>query len=204
MKILDLFCGAGGAAMGMHYAIPDAEIIGVDVNPQPRYPFKFIQADAMTFDLDGYDFIWASPPCQCYSSMKYCNPSKTYPDLIPAVRGKLRKAGRPYIIENVVGAPLINPVLLCGEAFGLKVYRHRLFESSIPFLSPGCPGHPEKLLKQGRGPTKEGRLTVGGNFKGFEEGKIAMGIDWMNKKELTQAVPPAYSKFILLIFKNLL
>src|SRR5258708_28352590 len=131
MKVLDLFCGAGGAAMGLPRAWPDAEILGVDIVPQPRYPFKFVQADAMTFPLEGYDFIWASPPCQAFSKTRRIT-GKEYPDLIDPIRQRF-PTRIPYVIENVTGAPLFAPVMLCGTMFGLKVIRHRNFETNFPF-----------------------------------------------------------------------
>src|SRR5512135_844069 len=105
--------------MGLHRALPDAEIVGVDIKPQPRYPFTFVQADAMTFPLEGYDFIWASPPCQAHTALRKMWNSKPHADLIPQTRERLVAAGIPYVIENVPGAPLSNPIRLCGTAFGL-------------------------------------------------------------------------------------
>ena len=132
MKLLDLFCGAGGAAMGYHRAGFD-DITGVDIKPMPRYPFKFIQGDALEYlAAHGaeYDVIHASPPCQAYSIMQHANHMrKDHPDLVDSVRDALKQTGKPWIIENVPGAPLIDPILLCGLSFGLRVIRHRLFES---------------------------------------------------------------------------
>jgi hypothetical protein len=125
-RALDLFCGAGGASMGLHRA--GFEVVGVDACPQPEYPFAFVQADALTFPLDGFAFVWASPPCQAFTAYKrrtdHVRPRR---NLIPAVRARLAAAGVPYVIENVVGAPLRVPVMLCGSMFGLDVQRHRLF-----------------------------------------------------------------------------
>ena len=211
MKVLDLFCGAGGAAMGLHRAWPDAEITGVDIKPMPRYPFKFIQADAMTFPLEGYDFIWASPPCQAYSwSAKRWHGKKEYQDLIVPTRDLLQATNKPYCIENVPRAPLINPITLCGTQFGLKVLRHRLFETSEPIvvLMQPC-AHVGQVGKDyacvvGHGEPAWVRnkefFTVaghGGNGRTrMEFWKEAMGIDWMTRDEITQAIPPAYSEFI--------
>ena len=127
MRLLDLFCGAGGAALGYQMAGFD-DITGVDINPQPRYPFKFIQADAMEFDLDGYDLIHASPPCQGYSVTKNIWINNKHLMLIEDIRKRLYN--HKYVIENVLGAPLNNPITLCGEMFKLRVIRHRLFETN--------------------------------------------------------------------------
>src|SRR3990167_2619727 len=138
MRVLDLFCGAGGAAMGLHWAWPNAEPVGVDIKPQPRYPFTFVQADAVTYPLEGFDFIWASPPCQAYSALKGLTTTE-YPMLVDAIRDRLEASGKPWIIENVVGANLRNPVQLCGSMFGLGVWRHRRFEMSHPpLMTPEC------------------------------------------------------------------
>lgn len=120
-KLLDLFCGAGGAAMGYHRA--GFEVTGIDINPQPHYPFKFIQADAMTYPLGGFDCYHASPPCQRYSILTrglHQDRIENYPDLIAPIRDRLLHTGKPYVIENVEGARklLINPVKLCGTMFG--------------------------------------------------------------------------------------
>src|ERR1700677_3114722 len=135
MKVLVLFCGGGGACMGLHQVWPSAEITGVDLSPQPRYPFCFVQADALTFPLEGYDFIWASPMCQKHSwaARRW---KKEWPDQIPVIRERLQNSGIPYVIENVVGAPLLNAMTLCGQMFGLKIIRHRLFESSFQMRAP--------------------------------------------------------------------
>lgn len=137
----DLFCCAGGAAKGLW----DAGFIvrGFDIEQQPNYPFRFSCEDALEADLSGASFVWASPPCQKYTALKTMPNAKVHKDLIPATREKLRKWGGPYIIENVPGAPLINPVMLCGSMFGLcckeaELRRHRLFESNVPLLTPIC------------------------------------------------------------------
>ena len=142
MRLLDLFCGAGGAAMGYHRAGFD-EIVGVDIDPQPNYPFEFVQADAMTYPLEGFDVIHASPPCRAYSVMKSLNPDRKHVDLVASIRERLRASGAIYVIENVPGAPLETVAVLCGSMFGLHssrgyLRRHRLFESNILLLAPGC------------------------------------------------------------------
>ena len=205
MKILDLFCGAGGAAMGLHRAWPDAEIVGVDTTPQKNYPFKFVQADALTFPLDGYDFIWASPPCQKFTILRQLNKNTDAPDLIAVVRNKISEFGVPYVIENVPKAPLTNPVLLCGSVLGPKVSevdvvfevrRHRVFEASFPITGSGCDHNLRRVVVSvcghGEPPwARDGRTPMPVSFR-----KKVMGIDWMNRDELAQAIPPAYSEFI--------
>lgn len=136
---LDLFCGAGGASMGLHRA--GFHVTGVDIRPQPRYPFRLWQGDALLIrhKLRSFDFIWASPPCQAFTAYKRRpNHVADRDDLIPMVRELLIESGKPFVIENVPGAPLENPITLCGSMFGLDVRRHRLFEASFPILVPGC------------------------------------------------------------------
>lgn len=200
--------------MGLHQALPNAQIIGVDIQPQPRYPFEFHQSDALTFELSGFDFIWASPPCQKYTSAAPLQGRRSHPDLIAPVRERLKASGIPYVIENVPGAPLINPVTLCGLALGCNVKRHRLFEASFPIAPLPCPkGHPGDWLivfgwsalrrsnGAGTGPKKDRGKTKGKSVP-HAEACAAMGIDWMNRTELSQAIPPAYSRYIGEQFKK--
>ena len=128
-KALDLFCGAGGASMGLHRA--GFDVTGVDIKPEPRYPFTFILGDALTYPLEGYDFIWASPPCQSYSeAMRHL--AKPQPKLIEPMRERLMNCGATWVIENVLGAPMRPPnTILCGTSFGLRVHRHRVFEGNF-------------------------------------------------------------------------
>jgi DNA (cytosine-5)-methyltransferase 1 len=200
-KIVDLYCGAGGAAMGLHRAWPDAEIIGVDIRPQPRYPFRLVQASVfdLAWNWSIFDFIWASPPCQRYTQMLNhgLTDRANHPDHVAETRRRLQQARAPYVIENVPHAPLINPIVLCGEMFGLRVTRHRLFEASFPLPQP------EHLAHRGTHIRKQGDELSGGYYYrvyGHETGKAswgaAMGIDWMRAPELAQAVPPAYSEWI--------
>lgn len=199
-KLLDLFCCAGGCTEG--YTRAGFEVEGVDINPQPNYPYKFTQMDWLEFlethDLSQYAAIHASPPCHKYSRLNAINKKTHYPDLVDPVREKLREIGKPYVIENVVGAPLIEPIMLCGTMFGLKVFRHRLFESNMLLLQPEHKKH-DGSTGTHRWPYKpvNGYLQISGenNYK-LEEGRKAMGIDWMEKKELNQAIPPAYTEFI--------
>lgn len=202
MKLLDLFCGAGGAAQGYHQA--GFDVTGVDIKHQPRYPFSFIQADALgmlddTEFLQQFDVIHASPPCQPYSIMKAVTArhGRQHPQLIEPVREKPDRAGLPYVIENVIGAPMKNAIVLCGAMFGLRTYRHRIFESNLLLLSSPCKHlHNHKTAKQGRRPADGEFITVTGNFPGAAIGRQAMGIDWMRRAELTQAIPPAYTEYV--------
>jgi len=204
MKILDLFCGAGGAAMGLHKAFPSAEIIGVDINQQPRYPFNFVQDDALKFPLGGYDFFWASPPCQAHSRLRGID-GRWYEDFIKPIRLRFDAevvTGRPTVIENVVGAPLKNPVMLCGSMFELGVWRHRIFEASFRVRQPVCQHNkvPLPVDVTGTGGPCLTRTTPGGGIhrkpKNMAQASEVMGIDWMIRREITQAIPPAYSEYI--------
>ena len=207
MKLLDLFCGAGGAAMGYHRAGFD-EIVGVDIEPQPNYPFEFVQADAMTYPLADFDLIHASPPCQAFTKYKNARPdlSTRYPDLIAPIRKRLlRDAGGVWVIENVVGSPLKDYVTLCGSMFGLDVRRHRLFESSVLLLTPDCDHTiwPPNRFPGGRSRERgnarvlcRNTVEVGRWNITLDTQNRAMGIDWMTLKELSQAVPPAYTEWI--------
>ncbi|MFA6135010.1 MAG: DNA cytosine methyltransferase [Phycisphaerae bacterium] len=211
-RLLDLFCGAGGAGMGYHQA--GFEVVGVDINQQKNYPFEFIQADAMTYPLDGFDAIHASPPCQAYSAGKNMWKGRLaddrHPDLVSATRERLIATGLPYVIENVVGSPLVNYITLCGDMFGLGVKRHRLFESNVEMQPPAkCRrGHPDFVASVfgggGLSRTPPGGSTThgAGNFMQrrvhvpHEDCKKAMGIDWMIRDELSQSIPPAYTKYV--------
>jgi DNA (cytosine-5)-methyltransferase 1 len=209
MKLLDLFCCAGGAGMGYHRA--GFEVVGVDINPQPRYPFEFHQADALEYlAAHGHEFdvIHASPPCQAYSTTRHTH-SKKHPELVEATRAILEAIGKPYVIENVVGAPLREPLVLCGTEFDLRttesdgrdtvLRRHRLFESNVWLMGAGGCQHDD---------TRVGGVYGGGAAKRIKGGRRGgyqprtrvrreiMGIDWMTGKELSQAIPPAYTEFI--------
>jgi DNA (cytosine-5)-methyltransferase 1 len=183
----------------MGYYRAGFDVVGVDIKPQPRYPFQFIQADAMTFPLDGYDAIHASPPCQAYSSLKSMlkNPEE-HPELIDATRDRLVDSGVPWVIENVMGAPLRNHVVLCGEMFGLRTVRHRKFETPFLILQPQHPiGHKAPTsMKTRRKQFDAGmHISVTGDV-GSWVGPACMGIDWMLGDELSQAIPPAYTEYI--------
>ncbi len=197
-RLLDLYCGAGGAAVG--YSRAGWDVVGVDINAQPRYPFEFHQADAMTYPLDGFDAIHASPPCQRFAPSTRVWPglADEHPDLVDPTRQRLRAAGVPYVIENVPGAPLINPILLCGTMFdGLRVYRHRIFEASPDlYWPPAHYPHRDRVTEVGRPALPNGWMTVAGHFINLPAASAAMGIDWMTKAELAQAIPPAYTEWI--------
>jgi DNA (cytosine-5)-methyltransferase 1 len=270
-RALDLFCCAGGATRGLQQA--GFHVTGVDHNPQPRYVGdRFVQADALTFPLEGYDFIWASPPCQAFSSLRALQKAKSYPNLIPQTRARLMATWTPWCIENVERAPLGdsgNLIMLCGTMFGLRIpsgdaelRRHRCFETSFPIvLRPECrhgvpiskvititghtPVEPRSQLRTisvvgqkglpGLSHARAAIITVAGtharNSKACNtsqaenrmvrtvsitgstpqtnvvrnrerrtfttaEAGYAMGIDWMTMKGLSQAIPPAYAKFI--------
>lgn len=210
MKALDLFCCAVGAGKGLAEA--GFDVTGVDIVGQPRYPFRFIQANALEVDLDGYDFVWASPPCQAHSTAT--RDKRSHENRIPATRERLRRWGGPYVIENVAAArrELRAPVMLCGQMFGLRVARHRLFEVNFPLLVPpharhrgsivtgelvSCVGHGGAAawtLKQREALGLQRNLPSDSDLATWQE---AMGgLAWMNKAEVAQAIPPAYSKFL--------
>lgn len=199
-RLLDLYCGGGGAAMG--YARAGFEVVGVDINRQGNYPFEFHQADALTYPLDGFDVIHASPPCQLYTRKaadwgRRRNHWIEHPDLIAPTRARLADSGLPYVIENVVGAPLNAQLLLCGTMFGLAIRKHRLFESNVPLPLPSasCTDHSECYDPW----SGEGRSAA--------KLRAAMGIDWLpiaggaSRKagytgDLFNAIPPAYTEYI--------
>ena len=226
LRLLDLFCGAGGAAMG-YYRAGFEDIVGVDNRPQPRYPFTFVLADALEYVSEyGHEFdaIHASPPCQAYSVMRNLPwlKHKTYPKLIAPSAEALKKTKRPWVIENVMGAKL-PAGWLCGTMFGLPFFRHRFFWAGEWFwLRPPHPKHigtvrngrllgarardilvHESLSGRPQGLTswfkQNGARRVGANVghaAGVALAREAMGLPWMTREELTNAVPPAYTEFI--------
>lgn len=212
-RLLDLFCGAGGAAMGYHRA--GFEVVGVDIKPQPNYPFEFHQADALSYAASHawqFDAIHSSPPCQVHSQLADLARQHTedydvkHIDLIPQTRFLLEAFGLPYVIENVPGArrALRNPITLCGNMFGLHVYRHRLFESNVMLMQPNHNKHKKKALPKGYVPRSEDDfVVVTGKVGANLLAQKAMGIDWMSTKriedrtsEASQAIPPAYTEWI--------
>ena len=200
MKVLDLFCGVGGASMGYYRA--GFDVVGVDIRPQPRYPFEFHQADAMTFPLDGFDVIHASPPCQLFSQAVSRHNRSKFPDLLEPTRDMLRATGKPYVIENVERAPLLDAIKLCGSSFGLVVRRHRLFECNFMLMAPPCAhGAYPRIFPAAW--NRETLLRVLSPSGGFVDGvsladhKEAMQIDWdVTLEELSLAIPPAYTEYI--------
>jgi len=203
---IDLFCGAGGAAKGLHDA--GFDVVGVDIKPQPRYPFQFMQGDALNppLNLRKCALIWASPTCQAHTSMKTMHNAKEHVDLIPATRALLKASGKPYVIENVSGAPLHDPVTLCGTMFGLgiscaELRRHRGFETNFPLQAPACQHWKPVTIGVYGGHIRNRIRRPGHHARGvadftFAQGCEAMGIDWMNLTELCQAIPPAFSEHI--------
>jgi DNA (cytosine-5)-methyltransferase 1 len=215
-RALDLFCDAGGASMGLHRA--GFDVTGVDHFNQPRYPFKFRLANALFYPLEGFDFIWASPPCQAFTALKTMyNAKKDHLDLVGPIRLRLIESATQFVIENVPGAPLAaGSVMLCGTMFDLgipsanaELRRHRYFEPSFHFLAPSCRHLANRVCGVYGGHGRDRRRTAGvyghAGGKSRRDGtqmfntkqcKEAMGIDWMVGEELSQAIPPAYSEFI--------
>jgi DNA (cytosine-5)-methyltransferase 1 len=198
------------------------DVVGVDHNPQPRYPFRFVQADAMAvaekmaggerwniFRSSDFAAIHASPPCQAFTVARHIHQSgHRHPDLVGVTRDLLMRSSKPWVIENTQGAPLDKPSRLCGLMFGLRVLRHRWFECSFLLMTPTHPKHPKHLTTgtltarrggRGNGYSRgdQGLVCVAGNNFVREAGAKAMGIDWMKTRhELTQAIPPAYTEFV--------
>jgi DNA (cytosine-5)-methyltransferase 1 len=195
-RLLDLFCCEGGASMG--YANAGFKVSGVDIEKQPRYPFRFHERDALHFlERFGmrFDAIHASPPCQAFTKAQRLQGNE-HPDLIGPVRELLKEIGKPYVIENVVGAPLLDPLMLCGGMFGLRTYRHRLFESNIDLTAPIHGEHVSRTTKMGRKVIDGEFMHVIGHFSGIARAREAMGMPWASRDGLAEAVPPAYTEHI--------
>lgn len=198
-RMLDLFCGAGGASVG--YDRAGFEVVGVDLHAQPRYPFEFHQADAMTYPLDGFDVVHASPPCQAYS-VATNGSERAHVDLLAACRDRLAATGLPWVIENVPGAPMRADYVLCGSHFGMRIVRHRWFETSwhAYHLAPSCAHHPDAVSIAGHSTpswSRKRRAALGlPPNVGADELREIMGISWMNRDELSQSIPPAYAEWI--------
>lgn len=200
--LLDLFCGAGGASVGYSHA--GFDVVGVDIEPQPRYPFRFFQADALHFPLEGFDAIHASPPCQRFTAgAARAGTCDLHPELIASTRRRLEATGVPFVIENVAGArsALCSPTMLCGTMFDLGVFRHRLFEAG-GFDLPAPEHHRHKgRVGDGRYFTVTGHSGGSSRRDGWvggtrEDWRRAMGIDWMTVAELAEALPPAYTEYV--------
>lgn len=206
-RLLDLFSGAGGAAMGYHRA--GFDVVGVDLAPMPNYPFPFIQADALQAGAaigHMFDAVHASPPCQAYSTITAEHAKTRHPQLIGPTRALLEALGVPYVIENVEGARhhLDHPVRLCGSSFGLRVRRHRYFQVSFPVLTPPCDhrgqgvpvgvygDHPDKrpYLRPETGTSRAVKAIS------LDDARAAMGIDWMPWRELAESIPPAFTEYL--------
>jgi DNA (cytosine-5)-methyltransferase 1 len=202
IKLLDLFCGAGGASAG--YAKAGFDVTGIDLKHGKRYPFTYIKGDVRDYldpeFLQQFDVIAASPPCQSFSATKHLRnaqgKSTTKTNMIPMVRDALIMSNRIYVIENVPNAPLINPIQLCGSAFGLKVRRHRLFESNFELKGTDC-HHKQQGKPVGIYGSMRDEIPGGGHTaKTMEQAHEAMGIDWMIWGELVESIPPAYTHYI--------
>lgn len=222
-RLLDLFCGAGGAAKG--YQRAGFYVVGIDCRPQPNYcGDEFVQGDALEWleairarpDWPRFDAIHASPPCQAWSALRHLH-SKIHPELIGPTRDLLELAGLPYVIENVPGSPLRASVVLCGSSFGLDLRRHRHFEANWMLLGPAC-AHgwqtprfevADRAKSLSRVVSVAGHATPPTRLKsvvsvhgssggkgGVAEWRRAMGIDWMTRDELAQAIPPVYAEHI--------
>ena len=200
MKLLDLFCGAGGASAG--YAAAGFEVHGVDLKHGKRYPYTYVRADVLDVlrdknYLDQFDVIHASPPCQTHSITQHLRNAQgkttSKLDLIPETRAALIESGKPYIIENVPGSPLINPIQLCGSSFGLKVRRHRLFESNLQLLGSVCLHNEQGRPVGVYGSLRDNIPNGGKTAESIDEARLAMGIPWAIWSELVEAIPPAYT-----------
>ena len=208
-KLLDLFCGAGGTGMGFYRA--GFNVVGVDKERHPDYPFPMFIADALDFIDDGwmeggnFDAVVAGPPCPRYSIATPDHARDKHPDLVGPIRERLIASGLPYVIENVPGAPLVDPITLCGSMFWLGVRRHRLFESNVPLEQPRCNHANQKQVwgvygQHGdlRGPVPRPNGTSrGGKARDAAHAREVMGIDWMTEwADLADAIPPSYTEFI--------
>ena len=202
-RLLDLFCGAGGAGMGYHQA--GFDVVGVDIQPMPNYPFEFVQGDALSYLAEhGHEFnaIHASPPCQASSALtKGTNKGKRYVNLIPATRELLATFNVPTVIENVQGSDLRRDLVLCGEMFGLGVIRHRYFELNFPAPQPAHVAHRGRVAGYRHGVWFDGPYFAvygdGGGKGSVAQWQTAMGIDWTSvRKEIAEAIPPAYTRHI--------
>lgn len=195
-KLLDLFCCQGGASAG--YVAAGFEVTGVDLEPQPRYPYEFVQGDALAFLIaNGHEFdaVHASPPCQAHTLAQRIQ-GNAHPELISPTRQLLRALGVPFVIENVPGSPLEGPVELCGAMFGLRTYRHRLFEASFPLEGPPHPVHAGVTVKMGRALRVGDWYHAVGNFSNVPYVRADLGVPWMSRDGIRECIPPAYAEFV--------
>lgn len=197
-KVLVCFCCQGGEAMGYHRS--GFEVEGSDLYPQPRFPFKFTQADAIDYvasEGHRFDLIVGGPPCQRYTKAQRIRGNE-HPDLIGKFRGALLATGKPYVIENVeeARAQLRDPILVCGAAFEYRTYRHRLFESNVPLVAPDHPGHTQPTVKMGRSLKDGDFYHAVGNFSNVDYVRRDMGVEWMNRDGIRECIPPAYAEYI--------
>lgn len=206
-RLLDLFCCQGGASRG--YVDAGFDVVGVDIDPQPRYPFEFVQADALEYLAEhGHEFdaIHASPPCQAHTNAQKIM-GRDHEDFIARTRLMLYGLNWhrtinldlppiPWVIENVPGSPLLRPVELCGAMFGLSTYRHRLFESNRTITVPPHPVHEARTTKMGRAPIDGEFMHIVGNFSGVDQARRIMGMPWANRDGLREAIPPSYTEHI--------
>lgn len=203
MKLLDLYCGVGGASAG--YAAAGFDVTGIDLKHGKRYPYNYIRGDVLEYLQDyeflrSFDVIHASPPCQTHSITQHLRNAQgkttSKLDLIPQTRAALIASGKPYIIENVPGSPLINPVQLCGSSFNLRVRRHRLFESNMPINGTTC-NHKAQGRPVGVYGSLNDQIPNGGRTAtDIAEARQAMGIDWAIWTELVEAIPPVYTEYL--------
>lgn len=206
-RAIDLCCKAGGVSMGLHRA--GFDVVGVDIEPQPRYPFPFMQADALTVDLHGFDFIWASPHCQGYTALRHAPGAKGKPLMIGRFRDRM-PVNALWAIENVEAAAwdMRDPVTLCGSMFGLgaqgcQLQRHRLIETNFDLGAPPCAHDDRPVIGVYGGHARRRAASAGGRgtrdvWEGGHKAAAsdAMGIDWMTLGELSEAIPPAYAEFV--------
>lgn len=212
-KLLDLFSGAGGCSYG--YYLAGFDVTAVDIIQQDDHPGSglyafpgmiFVRADAINYGTEfAHEFhaVHASPPCQAHSALRHLHPDKDYECFLERTRSILERLSCPWVIENVPGAPLINPVMICGSFFGLRVRRHRLFESNMPLRGTACKhkeqGRPIDVSGTGGRRINRRKDDHGGNTmkpRNIVEARMAMGVDWMRRYELSQSIPPAYTEFI--------
>ncbi len=208
LRMVDLFCGAGGCSVGYYRAAAalgiELEVVGVDHVAMPDYPFEFVRGDAMTFPLDGFDFIHASPPCKRFTPLRHTASTALFDvhdDLLTPTLERLRAQPAPWIVENVPGAPMPGAVTVCGSAFGLRVRRHRLFLSSAPLVGTVCrhaeQGSPVGVYGTGGAWRRDNNPGGGGVKVSGQDAADALGIDWTARQVvLSQAIPPAYTEYL--------